>query len=205
MREPLAVFSKARCGAEVDPLFTIQSGPYGGGTWLIPTVYGSPARNAVLPTNVVPGLISDQRGFPIIGAPDIGAYEAGTYPTYEIFIVEYLPATATTVQRTASFDYDGDGQSNGLEYTNLTNPLIPNVAPPTAAFQATIVRSAGNFIITFPSTSGKTYSLWTSTTLAPLNSWLDTGMPTIAGDGSTKTFTFSVPADPKRFYRVQSN
>ena len=42
---------------------------------------GSPARNAATGSTA----IADQRGFLIVGTPDIGAYEAGTFSNYNAF------------------------------------------------------------------------------------------------------------------------
>ena len=51
-------------------------GNYGGPTQTMALQPGSPARNTA--TVLAPAITSDQRGFPIVGIPDIGAYEAGT-------------------------------------------------------------------------------------------------------------------------------
>ena len=55
----------------------------------------------------------------------------------------------------------------------------------------------------FPTVAGKTYTLWQNDT--PTTIWLNTGLSTISGDGSTKQFSISTPVIgiPKRFYRVQ--
>ena len=68
-----------------------------------------------------------------------------------------------------------------------------------------IIRSGANVLISFPSVSGKSYTLWRSDTLAPA-AWTSTGLPAIPGDGTTKTFATPapVPGVPNRFYRVQS-
>ena len=59
---------------------------------------GSPARNAATGSTVT----SDQRGFPIVGTPDIGAYEAGTFTNYNAYIWETLPVTATVPQHASA-------------------------------------------------------------------------------------------------------
>ncbi|MFN0126070.1 MAG: tetratricopeptide repeat protein [Verrucomicrobiales bacterium] len=55
-------------------------GNYSGPTLTMALLPDSPARNTA--TVLSPALTSDQRGFPIVGAPDIGAYEAGTLANY---------------------------------------------------------------------------------------------------------------------------
>ena len=49
-------------------------GNYGGPTQTMALLPGSPARNAA--ALLSPAITTDQRGFPIVGTPDIGAYEA---------------------------------------------------------------------------------------------------------------------------------
>jgi hypothetical protein len=51
--------------------------------------------------------------------------------------------------------------------------------------------------------TGKTYLLQRSDTLT--GAWTNTGLTTITGDGSVKSFTAPAPVNgvPKRFYRVQ--
>ena len=43
-------------------------------------------------------LLRDQRGFSLVGTPDLGAYEAGTFTNYNAWIWETLPVTATDAQ-----------------------------------------------------------------------------------------------------------
>jgi hypothetical protein len=101
-----------------DPLLA-PLGDYGGTTQTMPLRPGSPARNAA--TSATHS--TDQRGFPVIGVRDIGAYEAGTLvPNYNAFIWETLPNTATAPQAAATFDFDGDGASNQFEWLSQTSP-----------------------------------------------------------------------------------
>lgn len=141
----------------------------------------------------------DQRGFPTVGTPDLGAYEAGTLANYNAFIWETLPNTATAPQLAATFDFDGDGQNNGSEFSAGTSPIHP-----TSVFRVTsLTRSGGNLIVSFPSVTGKTYTLWRSDTLG--NDWVNTGLTPITGNGSVRQFSFPAPVIgiPERFYRVQ--
>ena len=87
--------------AKVSPL-----GSYGGDTPTRALLPGSPARNAATGSPIG----SDQRGFPIVGPPDLGAYEAGTARTFAIWAIENIGVGATF-----DGDADGDGRKNGLE------------------------------------------------------------------------------------------
>ncbi len=97
-------------------------GDYGGPTQTVALRPGSPARNTA------PGgsETSDQRGFPIVApAHDIGAYETGTFTNFNAFIWETLPAAATAPQHAPTFDFDGDGRPNVLEYATFTDGAVP--------------------------------------------------------------------------------
>jgi hypothetical protein len=67
-----------------------------------------------------------------------------------------------------------------------------------------IVLSGPNALISFPTITGKSYTLWRSDTLAPA-SWTDSGLTAIPGDGTEKTFIIPAPVTgvSERFYRVQ--
>jgi len=99
-------------------------GNYGGPTQTRALLPGSPARNAA--TVLAQPITSDQRGFPIIGTPDIGAYEAGTTTNYNAWAYETLPAAAIY---TFTADQENDGHKNGLEYATRTDPLAANANP----------------------------------------------------------------------------
>jgi hypothetical protein len=53
---------------------------------------------------------------------------------------------------------------------------------------------------------GRSYTLWRSDTLAA-GTWTNTGLPALAGTGTTLTFTVpaSAPGVPERFFRVQAD
>ncbi|HRK13298.1 MAG TPA: choice-of-anchor Q domain-containing protein, partial [Prosthecobacter sp.] len=167
---------------------------YGGPTQTLALLPGSPARNAATGTAT-----SDQRGFPIIGTPDIGAYEAGNNlaTIYNAWIWETLPAIATTPQHATTFDFDGDGQTNEAEWLALTDAANPN-----SRFAATPARNGANLEITVPTAAGRIYTLLQSGTLVG-GSWSaapgftpqpGTGIPII----------FQVPiASTRMFYSVQ--
>jgi hypothetical protein len=93
--------------------------------------YGGPTRTmALLPGSIArgtatgSGITSDQRNLPIVSIPDLGAFEAGSTPTFSAWAIERLGLGATFAG-----DPDTDGRVNGLEYATLTDPLAPNGGP----------------------------------------------------------------------------
>ena len=93
-----------------NPLLS-ELGNYGGATRTIPLLPGSPARDASVGSTA----IADQRGFPIVGNADLGAYEFGNLvQNYEAWALETLPSFLTVAQRSATFDLDDDGSIEGI-------------------------------------------------------------------------------------------
>ncbi len=166
---------------------------YGGPTQTMALRPGSPARDAGGPT----GFVTDQRGFPITGTPDIGAYEAGTFSDYDAFIWETLPATTSAGDRLATFDFDGDGASNGDEWSALTHP-----ADPASVLRITqSIVDDPNMSVIFPTVIGRNYTLEYSFTLG---SWSPVVGATYAGTGAPLTATFGpVTGHPAFFVRVR--
>ena len=178
-----------------DPLLA-PPGNYGGFTQTMALRPGSPARNAATGSSAT----ADQRGFPIVGVPDIGAYEVGTLTNCASYLAESLPATAAPSQITPEADLDGDGATNEQEWNALTDP-----ANPASVLRIrSAVRSGGNLILTFPTVNGLNYSVWRSDLLT--GTWIDAGLPSLTGNGANQSFTFPSPVSglPKRFYRVQA-
>jgi predicted outer membrane repeat protein len=133
---------------------------YGGPTLtraLLPT---SPARNAT--TFFVD--YSDQRGFPIVGLRDLGAYEAGTLSDFNAFAIE-TPGAALS----PTGDADNDGRSDLLEYATQNDPHASStgeITPTTTSQNAAGAVTQAN--VTFPTRVGATdliYTLQRSTTL----------------------------------------
>jgi 1,4-alpha-glucan branching enzyme len=96
----------------------------------------------------------------------------------------------------ASIDTDGDGLTNLQEFHAGTNPRNPN-----SVFRiSSVVSSAGNIIIRFPSVSGKVYRIEYSPSLT--NGW-QTIADNISGTGGTIQIMDHPPANqPLRFYRA---
>ena len=155
-----------------------QLGPLmisGGLTPTMALLPASPARNAAAVLS--PAITGDQRGFPVVGLPDIGAYEAGTFTNYNAWAYETLPAGATAPQHAATFDFDGDGQTNNTEWLALTDPGNPNSLFSVAASDI----SGDQQPYSFASALGRNYTVEYSTDLtAP---W-QTASGTIVGTGS---------------------
>jgi hypothetical protein len=97
-------------------------GGYGGSTTTMALMPGSPARNAAVGSTAT----SDQRGYPIVGTPDIGAYEAGTLINYNAWAWESFPTNAAPTDRSRDSDSDHDGRINAIEYATLTSPVVTN-------------------------------------------------------------------------------
>jgi hypothetical protein len=154
-------------------------GMYGGRTLTMPLLPGSPALNTAVGSTVT----SDQRGFPIVGTPDIGAYEAGTTTNYDAWIWETLPANATPPQHAAATDYDGDGVTNHSEWLALTDPAnaASYLRPPQPTF------SGGVLHVRFPTAVGRSYSLESKTTLSDLDPWQIVPGSTFSGTGGVVT------------------
>ena len=173
-----------------DPLLA-PLGDYGGPTFTMALKPASPARNAATGSTAT----SDQRGFPIVGTPDLGAYEAGTITNYANFIWETLPATATLAQHATTADFDGDGANNLGEY--LAGTVVTN---PASVFRIVqIARSGSSFTLNYPTVAGRKYvTEFTTDFLA----WQDL-TASLTGDGSITSLTFNFPDFPKAFLRVR--
>jgi hypothetical protein len=66
------------------------------------------------------------------------------------------------------------------------------------------VLEGGALKLTFPAVPGRTYTLWRSDSLAD-GTWINTGLPALAGTGATLTFTIPVPNSARSFFRVQAD
>ena len=176
-------------------------GNYGGQTQTMPLLPGSPARNAA--TVLSPAITADQRGFPIVGAPDSGAYEAGTLTNFNAFIWESLPTAGngllTDPLHASTFDYDGDGQTNMAEWLAFTNPVDNN-----SYLRVTqMVRSGNTLHVTFPTVVGRSYFVEGTTTIENPLSWIRLPGPATPGTGAPITVVIPLGTnEPAYFVRV---
>ena len=140
----------------VDPLLA-PLGDYGGFNLTMALLPASPARDAALGSTAS----RDQRNFPIVATPDIGAYEAGTGRTFQLWAIENIGTAGAAF----TGDEDQDGRENGLEYATLTAPLLTTSGPlPDVSVDHTPTEAA----VTFPYLAASTdllYEVQRSTTL----------------------------------------
>lgn len=163
-------------------------GDYGGPTWTMPPLPGSPAIDASAPTPFP----QDQRKATRLSgtAPDIGSVEAFPFSTLSLVDTDGDGAddrmelayfgTLTTIH--SSSDFDGDGSSDVSELFNMTDPKdagdnlrILSLAP-AAGFHPT---DNPRFDVTLRTFPGLSYTLQTNATL---NAFTD-----LTGSGFTAT------------------
>jgi hypothetical protein len=99
----------------------------GGYAWSHALLPGSVGMSAASTNLSDPVPADDQRGEarPQGGAPDIGAYEAGTY-TYAQWRDQIFPASVASTNRQAYDDPDGDRLLNVVEYYTGSDPATPS-------------------------------------------------------------------------------
>lgn len=169
-------------------------GDYGGPTPTMALRPGSLARDIATSSTAT----TDQRGFGLVGVKDLGAYEAGNQllTSYNMWIWETLPNTATAPQAATTFDFDGDGTSNQLEWLTQTD-----AANPSSAFRPAVSVSGFIFNVTFPTVQGRTYQLQASPNLA--NPWSSLGSGgAAAGTGGNVTLGVDMTGFERYFFRV---
>ena len=190
----------------------VPPGNYGGCTMTMALMPGSPARNAAVGSSAT----SDQRGFPIVGIPDIGAYEAGTYKTYNIWAVETISASFPPGSNARDADPDGDGRINAIEYATLTSATDSN---PGSALTFTLNSTGTNGTNTFNYQANATdlfYQLDRSTNLPAVWTTLFDFRPSTAvtnvfvpgvtatTNGNLATITDgNITGWPRAFYRLR--
>jgi hypothetical protein len=185
-------------------------GAYGGFTRSMALRPGSPVRDAA----VVSTAFTDQRGNPLVGTADLGAYEAGTLNDFDAWVYETLPAAATPAQRAPDFDYDGDGLKLLQEYATLTSGTVAEpgtgfgVTRNTAGTLATLVmprRANASDIIYVIERSTNLTSWAPAVTVLPDGTIVTQGGVSMLGaDGVSMTFTDSfISGKDAVFYRFR--
>lgn len=98
----------------------------------------------------------DQRGWPVLGPADVGAYEAGSAVNFADYLAEALPATGPASGVTPGGDFDGDGISNEDEIKLFgTDPTDAN-----SVFRPILGHAAANVLaLSFLSIPGYIYDL----------------------------------------------
>ncbi len=169
-------------------------GNYGGSTQTMALLPGSIARQGGVSLGIVPAF--DQRGYPVQGIPDSGAYESGNLQNYEGWIWERLPVSATAAEHGATLDFDSDGSTNHMEWLANTQPTSG-----ASRFNPTLANAPGGMGLSFLSAEGRTYTLRQSSSLAA-DSWTSTGQ-SVVGTGGILTFPINANAADRRFFIVE--
>lgn len=108
----------------------------GGTTGTMGLHPNSPARDAATGS----GSTEDQRGMPVVGVPDLGAYESGNFFRFQTWSAETLGGVTGFGD-----DSDKDGATNGLEYATRGNPNSGD-----GQYLPTLAGPAGGRIFSFP-------------------------------------------------------
>ena len=129
-------------GTEANPVAPMLAplGDYGGPTQTMALRAGSLAINAAGAS----ALTTDQRGFTRVGAPDIGAYEAGNAAGFAVWAIERI---AYGLNMTYTGDAEDDGSPNGGEYALGTSVMISD--PDSVRTPTAIENASGHVEITF--------------------------------------------------------
>jgi hypothetical protein len=110
---------------------------------------------------------------------------------------DYETANGLDPNNDADFDADGDGMTNRQEYQAGTNPR----SAASVLRVASVTRSGGDIVLSFPSVFGKTYRVEQATDMS--GPWV-TLSDSILGTGNLVTISDVEAADDyaRRFYRV---
>ena len=122
---------------------------------------------------------------------------ATTYTSVENWRLANFGTISDSGAAADSADPDGDGRTNFDEYVSDTDPNNP-----ASLFKITQVEMiGGDFVVSFPSSLGRTYTVERSYSLES-GSWV--ALPgEISGTGETISITDTDPTEsPRRFYRV---
>jgi len=138
------------------------------------------------------------RGFPVVGTPDIGAYESGTDMNYNTYVWETITATPTPLHLDPTHDFDADGANNRSEWiagTKLDDPASVFRFTQTTSTNTSPSVSFGFTLTTVP---GRNYFLESSTDLI---NW--SPFASFTGTGATESQTGLSTGTPKFFLRAK--
>ncbi len=193
--------SLANSGLNQQPTFLLAEpklaplGDYGGPTHTMPPLLGSPA----IDTGGTTTLTTDQRGFPRVSNPDIGA-------------AEYQGASDIT--RFWPLDFDGDASPYGTEQALGTDPLVSDPAN-SRNITAPVLNASGHPVLSFgigaaaPGTSWvlcRSTDLLLFTEIYRFNGSTDTAVPgvTFLRTATGVTVTDTTPPPGGVFYRFEA-
>jgi len=197
----IGVFANVSAGSDTGPAagpapaLLAPTGEYGGATPTIALMSGSPARDA----SVGSASLIDQRGLPMVGNADIGAYEAGNDSAYTAWAWETLPGNLTPFEHEPWQDLDSDGATNLVEYLAMTNPVDASSYFRVTSLIASGADELGNHtaIVTFPTAVGRSYTVQFS---LDMTSW--TTREVVTGTGFPVTSSVVINW-PRGFVRVR--
>ena len=177
-----------------NPTLLWPLGQHGGPTPTMPLRLGSAARDAATPS----ASTTDQRGYPMFGTPDIGAYEGGdVLQNYAAWALEAFPGGTPTPDQAQTADIDGDGTTNLMEFYAQTDPLDAQ-----SAFATTLTTpTASTMRLSFPTAPQRRYRLQESTDLG-VTPFANSAEPARTGDGTVKFFDAPMVGS-RNFYRIQ--
>jgi hypothetical protein len=139
--------------------------------------------NCAFPDGYVPGATNNvlSKAYGIFGAP---------HGFSQIAIMDPSTCTAGTFHKVIT----------DLDIAGLRD-IGWQIDPPVAWVNAEVDPDAGPLSFSWPSSSGFTYRIQKSTSLATGN-WTD--IHSVAGNGLIQTYNAAAPADPKAFYRLNT-
>jgi hypothetical protein len=178
--------------------YNVKRSPTSGGP------YTTIATGVTAPTYTDTGLADNATYNYVISAINIIGESANsaedgatTYTTLENWRQANFFTIANSGNAADTADPDGDGMTNAQEFAAGTNPN----SRASALKVSSVAKSGSDMLVSFPSVSGKTYTVQRSDTLQS-GSWT-TVQSGIAGTGGTVQVTDTGGAlQPRRFYRV---
>lgn len=177
--------------------YNVKRGYVSGGPY---TIVGSVTGTSYIDTSLAIGspyyyVVSTVNG--VVESVNSAEASATTYSSLQQWRLNYFGTIESNENSADMADPDGDGSTNAQEFAAGTDPTH---ASSVLRVSGTTVDN-NDFVISFPSVSGKTYRLECSDTLEAA-SWT-TLIDSIAGTGGTVQVTdVGTAGQPKRCYRI---